>query len=371
MFLFPGMNREDLAPRIETMRSRFLEIEQALAAPDAFSNPTTYQSLSRERTRLSTLFTLYEAWCDLLAAAESNRQLIQTETDPDFRSMIQAEIEEEERLANEKEQTLLLAMIPPDPHDDRDAIMEIRPGVGGEEAALFAAALFRAYSKYAELRQWRLEVLDLTETELGGIREVTLSLAGPDVFSRLKYESGVHRVQRVPATEASGRIHTSTVTVSVLPEASETDDVPIRQEDLEISTFRASGAGGQHVNRTDSAVRIRHIPSGLTVASQQERSQLRNKEIALRILKSKLLEQIRREETERHAASRRAQIGAGDRSERIRTYNFPQNRVTDHRFGVSAYNLPGLMEGDFDLILAPLLAEDDKLKMQEFLEENV
>ena len=362
------MNRDELAPRIEALRSRFSEIESSLAAPDAYNNPKEYQRLSRERVRLSSLFTLYEQWTGLLDAIDSNKTLLLHEDDAEFRSVIEQEILQEEADSIQKEQELLLAMLPADPGDERDAIMEIRPGVGGEEAALFASSLFRAYTKYAELRNWKLEVLDQSETELGGLREAVLSLSGPDVFSRLKYESGVHRVQRVPSTEASGRIHTSTVTVSVLPEASETDDVPIRQEDLEISTFRSSGPGGQNVNRTDSAVRIRHIPSGIVTASQQERSQIRNREIALRILKSKLLEQIRREEAERHAASKRAQIGAGDRSERIRTYNFPQNRVTDHRFGVSAHNLPALMEGNFDLILNPLFAEDDKMKLEEFLE---
>ena len=223
------------------------------------------------------------------------------------------------------------------------------------------------YLKFAEKKGWRAEVLDQSDSDLGGIREATLSLSGTDVFSLMKFESGVHRVQRVPATESGGRIHTSTITVSVLPEADETDDIEIRHEDLEISTFRSSGPGGQNVNRTDSAVRIVHKPSGLVVASQQERSQIRNREIALRILKAKLLEIQRREEAARHAASKRMQVGTGDRSERIRTYNFPQNRITDHRYGVSAYDLPSLMEGNLDLILTPILEVESKRAIDSIL----
>ena len=216
------------------------------------------------------------------------------------------------------------------------------------------------YLKFAEKKGWRSEVLEQSDSDLGGIREAVFSLSGNDVFSLMKFESGVHRVQRVPVTESGGRIHTSTITVSVLPEAEETDEIEIRHEDLEISTFRSSGPGGQNVNRTDSAVRILHKPSGLVVARQQERSQIRNREIALRILKAKLLEIQRREEAARHAASKRMQVGTGDRSERIRTYNFPQNRITDHRYGVSAYDLPSLMEGNLDLILDPVLAVESK-----------
>ena len=224
-----------------------------------------------------------------------------------------------------------------------------------------------SHTRRAEKKGWRSEVLDQTDSDLGGIREAVFSLSGTDVFSLMKFESGVHRVQRVPATESGGRIHTSTITVSVLPEADETDEIEIRHEDLEISTFRSSGPGGQNVNRTDSAVRILHKPSGLVVASQQERSQIRNREIALRILKAKLLEIQRREEAARHAESKRLQVGTGDRSERIRTYNFPQNRVTDHRYGVSAYDLPALMEGNLDLILDPVLAVESRRAIDEIL----
>ncbi len=363
------MNREELAPRLDNMRLRLREIEKSLASPEMYGNPKEFQTLTRERMRLERVFSLFEEWEKTEQSVTEARQLLETETDPEFRQLLETEIGEGETLLPQKEQAVMFALIPPDPDDSRNVILEIRPAAGGEEAALFAGELFRAYCKYAERNGWRFDILDSSSTELGGIREVTMSLSGENVFSRLKYESGVHRVQRVPATEASGRIHTSTITISVLPEAEEQDEIRIRQEDLEISTFRSSGPGGQNVNRTDSAVRIRHIPSGLVTASQQERSQIRNREIALRILKSKLLEIRRREEAEKHAASKRAQVGTGDRSERVRTYNFPQNRITDHRFGVSAHNLPALMEGNFDLILEPLSEAESQMRLDDFLKE--
>ena len=286
--------------------------------------------------------------------------MLAQEKDPEFLALLEADLEELEKRSAQIEQRLTIALIPRDAADSRDTIVEIRPAAGGEEAALFAGEMFRMYLKFAEKNGWRSEVLEQSDSDLGGIKEAVFSLSGNDVFSLMKFESGVHRVQRVPATESGGRIHTSTITVSVLPEAEETDEIEVRHEDLEISTFRSSGPGGQNVNRTDSAVRILHKPSGLVVASQQERSQIRNREIALRILKAKLLEIQRREEAARHAASKRMQTGTGDRSERIRTYNFPQNRITDHRYGVSAYDLPSLMEGNLDLILDPVLAVESK-----------
>jgi len=365
------MDRDDLSDRVARMRSSFREAEEKLAAAGIRGDAEECRRLSIERGRLASFFDFYDAWQAHLKILEGNRKLLEEEADPDFRQLIESEIRAGEEQCRRDEEAVMTAILPPDPDDSRNVIMEIRPAAGGEEASLFASQLFRAYSKYAERRAWHLEVLALSETELGGLREVTFSLSGNAVFSRLKFESGVHRVQRVPVTEAGGRIHTSTVTVSVLPEAEETDEVTIRPEDLEISTFRSSGPGGQNVNRTDSAVRIRHIPSGLVTASQQERSQIRNREIALRILKSKLLEMQRREEAEKHAASKRAQVGSGDRSERIRTYNFPQNRVTDHRFSASAHDLPSLMEGNFDLILDPVFSEDLRIRREAFLKDGL
>ncbi len=350
------MRPEELEQLIQPMRERRSGLEKELENPAVYADPVLSGKLLRERSRLHDFFEVYDAWCRLLREQTENSALLAEEKDPELAEMIRLELEEIETKLPDAEKALLAALIPPDPCDTRNTIVEIRPAAGGDEAALFAAEMFRMYLHYAERRNWKTEVLDLTETGLGGVKEVTFSLAGTDVFSRMKFESGVHRVQRVPATESGGRIHTSTVTVSVLPEADELDDIRIRPEDLEISTFRSSGPGGQNVNRTDSAVRIVHKPSGLTVASQQERSQIRNREIALRILKSKLLEIQLREEAEKQAESKRMQVGTGDRSERIRTYNFPQNRITDHRFAVSAFDLPGLMEGDLDLILDPVFA---------------
>ncbi len=361
------MQPNDIAVHIDSMKERFNELEEKLAAPDIYSRPAECKALSRERQCLAGIFESYDAWNKTIAEIRENRELLAQEKDPDFLALLEADLNELEQKSVEIEQRLTIALIPRDSADSRDTIVEIRPAAGGEEAALFAAEMFRMYLRFAEKKGWRSEVLDQTDSDLGGIREAVFSLSGTDVFSLMKFESGVHRVQRVPATESGGRIHTSTITISVLPEADETDEIEIRHEDLEISTFRSSGPGGQNVNRTDSAVRIQHKPSGLVVASQQERSQIRNREIALRILKAKLLEIQRREEAARHAASKRMQVGTGDRSERIRTYNFPQNRITDHRYGVSAYDLPSLMEGNLDLILDPILAVESKQAIDEIL----
>ncbi|MBP3393106.1 MAG: peptide chain release factor 1, partial [Lentisphaeria bacterium] len=327
------MSPEDLALQMSRMKEHFAELDAKLADPQIYAKQFECRVLSAERQRLGTVFRLYDDWAKALRELRENHELLQTEQDDSFKALLQNDIAELEAKAAADEKELTLMLLPPDPNDARNTIVEMRPAAGGEEAALFTAEMFRVYMKYAERRGWKFELLDMNETELGGIKEAIFSLSGDDVYSRMKFESGVHRVQRVPATETGGRIHTSTITVSVLPEAEEMDELEIRPEDLDISTFRSSGPGGQNVNRTDSAVRIVHKPSGITVASQQERSQIRNREIALRILKSKLLEIQRREEAEKQAASKRSQIGTGDRSERIRTYNFPQNRVTDHRFG--------------------------------------
>ena len=348
------MTPSDIAPHIDLMKVRFSELEKELASPDIYAKPAECKRLTSERRRIANILELYSAWSAALNDIVSNTEFLETETDPEFRSLIENDLSDCQKKSEELENQLMSSLVPPMPQDDRNTIVEIRPAAGGDEAALFAGELFRAYLKFAEQKGWKHEVLDSTETDLGGIKEAVFSLSGDDVYSYMKFESGVHRVQRVPTTESGGRIHTSTITVSVLPEAEEVDSIDFRQEDLDISTFRASGAGGQHVNRTDSAVRIVHKPTGITVASQQERSQLRNKEICLRILKAKLLEMRMREEAEKHASDKRAQVGTGDRSERIRTYNFPQSRVTDHRYGISAFDLPGLMEGDLGQILDPI-----------------
>lgn len=360
------MQPQELNRILAPMRIRAEELDSLLADPAVYADSAKSGAFLREKKHLNDIFSMLEKWERDLAELAENKSLLESEEDPEIRMLAEAEIPVLESRCAEAEKAMMMFLIPPDPHDTRNTIVELRPAAGGDEAALFAAEMFRMYLHYAEKRGWKAEVLELSETGLGGVKNVTFSLSGNDVFSRMKFESGVHRVQRVPATESGGRIHTSTITVSVLPEADDQlDDVEIRQEDLEISTFRSSGPGGQNVNRTDSAVRIVHIPSGLVVASQQERSQIRNREIALRILKSKLLEIRRREEAAKYAESKRLQVGTGDRSERIRTYNFPQCRITDHRYGISSFDLPRLMEGDLDQILDPILEQIGRLRLEE------
>lgn len=345
---------EDIAGYIENLHGRFAELEAALADPAIYARGAECRRVSQEHRKLETLFRKFDDWRKALAELADNREMLTAETDAELRELIAADIAELEVKAQKLEADIQISLLPPDPNDAKNIIVGIKPAAGGDEAALFAGELFRAYMKVAEKKGWRIEVLDQTDTELGGIKDVSFSLSGDEVYSLMKYESGVHRVQRVPATEAGGRIHTSTVTVAVMPEAEEVE-LDIRPEDLRFDVFRSSGPGGQCVNTTDSAVRVTHIPTGIAVASQQEKSQHRNKEIALRILYARLLEHKQQEEADKQAADKRSQVGTGDRSERIRTYNFPQNRVTDHRFNVNTFDLPKLMEGDLDLILDQIL----------------
>ncbi len=345
---------EDIAGYIQNLHERFSELETALADPNIYAKTVECRRISQEHRKLDTLFQKYNNWCKALDDLAENRKMLTTEEDAELRDLITADIADLEVKSHSYETEIQLSLLPPDPNDAKNIIVGIKPAAGGDEAALFAGELFRAYTKFAERKGWKLEVLAQSDTELGGIKDVSFSISGDEVYSLMKYEAGVHRVQRVPTTEAGGRIHTSTVTVAVLPEAEEVE-LDIRPEDLRFDVFRSSGPGGQCVNTTDSAVRVTHIPSGIAVASQQEKSQHRNKEIALRILYARLLEHKQQEEADKHAADKRSQVGTGDRSERIRTYNFPQNRVTDHRFNVSSFDLPKLMEGDFNLILNQIL----------------
>ena len=345
---------EDIAGYIENLHGRFAELEAALADPAIYAKGAECRRVSQEHRKLETLFRKFDDWRKALAELADNREMLTAETDAELRELIAADIADLEERAQKLEADIQISLLPPDPNDAKNIIVGIKPAAGGDEAALFAGELFRAYMKFAEKKGWRIEVLDQTDTELGGIKDVSFSLSGDEVYSLMKYESGVHRVQRVPATEAGGRIHTSTVTVAVMPEAEEVE-LDIRPEDLRFDVFRSSGPGGQCVNTTDSAVRVTHIPTGIAVASQQEKSQHRNKEIALRILYARLLEHKQQEEADKQAADKRSQVGTGDRSERIRTYNFPQNRVTDHRFNVNTFDLPKLMEGELDLILDQIL----------------
>ena len=358
------MTPADIANHINKLKERGKELENALSAPDVYSDLTNFRRMSQELSKLDSLFSNFDNWQSSLTQLEENQEMLTSENDPEMRELLESEIAELAASSTELEKLVQLALLPPDPNDAKNIIVEIKPAAGGDEAALFAGDLFRAYMHYAEKQGWKLELLDETPTDLGGIKDVSFSLSGNEVFSRMKYESGVHRVQRVPATEAAGRIHTSTITVAVMPEAEEVE-LNIKPEELRFDVFRSSGPGGQCVNTTDSAVRVTHIPTGLSVASQQEKSQHRNKEIALRILYARLLERKQDEEARKQAADKRSQVGTGDRSERIRTYNYPQNRVTDHRFNVSTFDLPKLMEGDFDLILAPILQINCERQLEE------
>jgi peptide chain release factor 1 len=353
----------DLRPHIEKFRRRFAEIETALSDPKAFDNPQRAQELSREYARLKELVAHGNSYFKTLVDLEQNRALLKNEpAESEIAQLAKDEITrleaEEKRLA----QQVQFGLLPPDPTDSRNTIIEIRAGAGGRESALFSADLYRMYSRYTEARDWKVETMDSSPSDLGGFKEIIFSVTGTDVFKRLKYESGVHRVQRVPATEAQGRIHTSTCTVAVLPEAQEVD-VEIKPEELEITVCRASGPGGQGVNTTDSAVQILHKPTGLIVRCADERSQQKNKARALKVLRSRLLDQKIAAENAKYAAQRKAQVGTGERNERIRTYNFPQNRVTDHRIELTLYNLPVVMEGELDGLIEPLMVHDLEEKL--------
>ena len=348
----------DLRPHIEKFARRFAEVETALSDPKAFDNQQRAQELSREYARLKELVAAGQAYQKTLGDLAENRELLKTEpAESELAQMAKEEIvrleKEEKRLA----QQIQFGILPPHPTDSRNTIIEIRAGTGGQEAALFAADLYRMYTRYAEARGWSVENLDSNPSDLGGFKEVIFQINGTDVYKRLKYESGVHRVQRVPATEAQGRIHTSATTVAVLPEAQEVD-IEINPEDLEITRCRASGKGGQGVNTTDSAVQIQHKPTGMIVRCADERSQIKNKAKAMTVLRTRLLERKIAEENAKYAAQRKEQVGSGDRSEKIRTYNFPQNRVTDHRIDTTLYNLANFIEGDLDPLIEPLITHD-------------
>jgi len=351
-------SKMDLRPHIERFEKRYAELESALGDARVFENPQRAQELTREYSRLKDLVTAGRHYLKTRTDIAENRQLLVTEpAESEMGQMVAEDIarleQDEQRLARE----LQFGLVPPDPADSRNTIIEIRAGAGGQESALFAADLFRMYTRYAERQGWKIEPMDSSPSDLGGFKEIIFLITGEDVFKRLKYESGVHRVQRVPATEASGRIHTSTVTVAVLPEAEEVD-VEIKPDELDITVCRASGPGGQGVNTTDSAVQILHKPTGLIVRCADERSQIKNRAKALKVLRSRLLEKKVAEENAKYAAERKSQVGTGERNERIRTYNFPQNRVTDHRIELTLYNLPAVMEGDIDSLIDPLMNND-------------
>jgi len=348
----------DTLPDIAPFQRRLDELTAQMAAPGFYASSRRAAEVMREQQKLTQLIGDYRAWARLDREIGETQVLAREATsDPAMRELAAQELATLERRHTELRQAVLLAMLPPDPTDSRNTVMEIRAGTGGEEAALFAAELARVYQKYAEARGWKVESMGTSVSERGGFKDASFLVTGQNVYRQLKFESGVHRVQRVPVTEASGRIHTSTVTVAVLPEAEEVD-VQIDPQDLEITVQRASGPGGQGVNTTDSAVRIIHKPTGMIVFCADGRSQQKNKASAMAVLRSRLLQLREDEERAKYAAQRRSQIGTGDRSERIRTYNFPQNRVTDHRIGLTLYNLPHVMEGSIDEIITALQQAD-------------
>ena len=336
-----------------------------LSDAKVFDNPQNAQELSREYSRLKELVAAGSAYLKAVADLSENRTLLKTEpAESELALMAKEEILRLEADEKKFAQQIQFGLVPPDPTDSRNTIVEIRAGAGGNESALFSADLYRMYCRYAEARGWKIEAMDSSPSDLGGFKEIIFQINGTDVFKRLKYESGVHRVQRVPATEAQGRIHTSTCTVAVLPEAQEVD-IEIKPEDIDVTVCRASGKGGQGVNTTDSAVQIQHRPSGLTVRIADERSQIKNRAKAMTVLRSRLLEIKIAEENAKYAAHRKSQVGTGDRSEKIRTYNFPQNRVTDHRIEVTLYNLSTFIDGELDGLIDPLMTHDMEQRLAE------
>lgn len=339
--------------KIEEIERRFQELEALLSDPAVIANQAEFRKFSREHADIAPLVEAYRQHRKVLAEIEGNRELL---ADPDMREMAEEELAGLEERREQLEGEIRLLLLPKDPNDSRNVILEIRAGTGGDESALFAGDLFRMYSRFAEKNRWKVELLSCSESERGGYKEVVASIEGNEVYAKLKYESGTHRVQRVPETEAQGRIHTSAATVAVLPEVEEAQ-VEINPADLKVDTFKASGAGGQHVNKTESAIRITHIPTGVIVECDDERSQHKNRAKAMALLASHLIDAQRQKAASEQAATRKKLVGSGDRSERIRTYNFPQGRITDHRINLTLYQLDRVIQGDLDPVIQPLLAE--------------
>ena len=353
-----------LLDKLAFTENKYDELSVKISDPSIMANQNEWRKLCKEHSDLEIIVNAYREYKKVIEDLEANKEMLQDESDKEMREMLQEEISELTKRQEELENHIQVLLLPKDPNDDKNVFVEIRGGAGGEEAALFAYNLFRMYTRYAENNRWTVEIMSLNETDLGGFKEVVFMLKGNGAYSKLKYESGVHRVQRVPDTESSGRIHTSTATVAVLPEVDDVE-IEINEKDLKIDVFRASGNGGQCVNTTDSAVRMTHLPTGLVVSCQDEKSQLKNKEKALKVLRSRLFERAQAERSAGIAEDRKSQVGTGDRSERIRTYNYPQGRVTDHRIGLTLYKLDTFLDGDIDEVINALITADQAEKMKQ------
>lgn len=349
--------------KLQEIQEKYEEIGQSLSTPEIISNQKEFQKLMKQHSSMEEVVLKYREYKKLEEAILDAKEILKSETDKDMQEMAQEELSLSESELAKTEEALKVLLIPKDPNDDKSVIVEIRGGAGGDEAALFAGDLFRMYSRYGETKGWKIDIMDSHESDLGGYKEIIFSIEGYGAYSKLKYESGVHRVQRIPSTESGGRIHTSTVTVAVLPEAEEVD-IEVDPNDVRVDLFCSSGPGGQSVNTTKSAVRLTHVPTGLVVSCQDEKSQIKNKDKAMKVLRARLYEKALEEETAKMASERKSQVGTGDRSERIRTYNVPQNRITDHRIGLTLHKLEAMMEGDLDELLQTLITTKQAEKLQ-------
>ncbi len=353
----------NILEKLESLEQKYNEINEQLNDPAVYNNSEMVTQLSKQRAELQEIVDVIKEYRKVLQSIEDDKEILES-GEEELKELAKLELEELEEKKEELEQQLKILLLPKDPNDDKNIILEIRAGTGGEEAALFAGDLFRMYSRYAERKKWKFEILDANPTDLGGFKEVICSINGDKVYSRLKYESGVHRVQRIPTTESGGRIHTSAASVAVLPEAEEID-IEIKQEDLRIDVYRATGHGGQHVNTTDSAVRITHIPTGIVVQCQDEKSQLKNKLKAMKVLRARLYDKYQKEQQEKIAQERKSMVSTGDRSVKIRTYNFPQKRVTDHRINLTLYKLDEILDGNIDELIDALIVADQTEKLKD------
>lgn len=355
--------------RLQAVEDRYERLNELLSDPDIVSDSKKLAQFSKEQSDIQETVTVYREYKSIKEQIQDAKDLIDMEDDPEMKEMAQEELKELEVRIPDLEEKMKILLIPKDPNDGKNIIMEIRGAAGGDEAALFANSLFRMYSKYAETQGWRTEIVSASPTELGGYKEIVIMISGSDVYSKLKYESGAHRVQRVPETESQGRVHTSTATVVVMPEAAEVE-LDLQDKDIRVDIYHASGAGGQHVNKTASAVRMTHIPTGVVVAMQDERSQLKNREKAMKILRARVYDKLQQEEQSKYDAERKSAVGTGDRSERIRTYNYPQNRVTDHRIGLTIQKLDQIIDGKLDDVIDALIMEEQAKKLDALNEQR-